>query len=173
MRKRTTRRRRSATPVKARRRARRSFARAGFIDRDLLMNVGGVTAGLFLPELLLSKLRASVAEQKVANPNQKPALEPLVTGWGAIAAQAAMGLAAAYFLRKYQPKLAVMFGVGACSGAALRAISQVQLAANSNTQNTMVGYEPSYGEGVAGYIESTEQPAMAGYIGSSQYAGAY
>lgn len=162
----TRRRRRSATTlVKARRRGgrRSGFARSGFIDRDLLMNVGGVTAGLFLPDLLLAKLASSTNPTlaKLADPN----------GWGSVAAKAGIGLAAAYFLKRYQPKMAVMFGVGACSGAALQAVSIVQA---NRAASQMAGYELSSGQpGVAGYIASSEQPALAGYIGGNEYGTGY
>lgn len=163
----TRRRRRSATTlVKARRRGgrRSGFARAGFIDRDLLMNVGGVTAGLFVPAMLLAKLETMARESAVPNAT----LVKLTSGWGAVAVKAGLGLAAAYFLRKYQPKLAVMFGVGACSGAALQAISIVK-----DKAGQIAGYELPYGQpGVAGYIDGGE-PAMAGYIGTPEYATGY
>ena len=160
MAKRHSRSRRRRVVARASRR-RGSFTRkSGFVDKELLVAAGATAAGFILPNMLLDRL-ATVGVNAATG---KGPLDAIKDGYGRIAAKAGLGLAVAHFGRKYNPKLAMAFGIGAIASAAVDAynvyqVSRILAASGGSTVNTaltsggIAGYDEAlpFGEGVGGY----------------------
>lgn len=163
--KRRTRRRRKAGRKTSRRRggiraARRgggSFARRGFINKDMIKPTVGVVTGFILPDMLLRMLpnnvQASLAQSK----------------YGPMVAKSAIALAVGYFGRRFDPVIAGNFAVGGLAAGGLDLIYRMrgmvgQQSPTASITTTQNGNRRLTTTGVAGLMDMDTGEYLNGFV---------